>query len=132
MELELLHHFTTRTSTTLASDASVQDFWSTGAVRIAFECEYILDTLLALSALHLAHIQPDKRDFYASQGVSYHQKASTMAIKRMANIDDGNNQMNLFLFSVLTIFVGEFPIHLVLHRFTSERKMRELASTFHP
>lgn len=107
LELELLHHFTTQTSTTLATDTSVREFWRVNVVQMGLQCDYIMDTLLALSTLHIAHLNPEKREAYAARGMEYHQRASNLAIESMKNIGEGNDYTNLYVFSVLTVFFGK-------------------------
>ncbi|KAK3367759.1 hypothetical protein B0H63DRAFT_85984 [Podospora didyma] len=110
LELELLHNFTILTYSTLAADASVCDFWRVTVVRIGLGCDYIMRSVLAVSALHLAYHRPEKRDFYTAQGIVLHQRASRSAMRAMApesgggltdNLDDA---VNLFLFSMLTVY----------------------------
>lgn len=84
LELELLHNFTVHTHATLAADAGVCDFWRVAVVRIGLGCDYIMRSVLAVSALHLAYHRPDRRDFYTAQGILLHTRASRSAMRLMA------------------------------------------------
>lgn len=53
-EMELLHHFTTQTSTTLATDASVREFWKVDVVRIGFQCHYIGKQVFSVRSTFMA------------------------------------------------------------------------------
>lgn len=63
-------------------------------------------TILALSALHLAHNRPAQREFYQAQALSHHQLASRKAMGLLSNATADNSE-NLFLFSILTMFFGK-------------------------
>ena len=105
VDLELLHNFCTSTYSTLSNDPLLRTLWKTTVVQISFSCDYVLRTLLAVSALHLAHHRPQKRDDYISRALLYHQVASRVAITELSNVSEGNAQY-LQLFSTLTIFFG--------------------------
>ncbi|TDZ71780.1 putative transcriptional regulatory protein [Colletotrichum trifolii] len=102
-DLELMHNFTTFAYTTLSSDPVVRQMWKVPVVRLALECDYVMRALLAVSALHLAHNRPERRDFFISRALTYHQMASRTAMGLMGSLD-GENCEKLYLFSVLTIF----------------------------
>jgi len=111
LELELLHNFTILTWKTLAVDEGVCEFWRTTVVGIGLSCDYIMRAVLAISALHLAYHQPDpeRRDFYTTQGIIMHQRATRLAMQHMAPAGgqvDQEHEINLFLFSLLTLYFG--------------------------
>jgi len=113
LELELLHNFTTLTYSTLAADPGIRDFWRVTVVQLGLKCDYIMRAVLAISALHLAHHRPDRREYYLAKGVLFHQRASRSASSffnspyGISNLDDA---VNLFLFSMLTLYFGTAPI----------------------
>ena len=110
LELELLHNFTTETYLTLAGNPRVEDFWRITVVQSALQCDYAMRAILAVSALHLAHTRPDKRDFYTFQGITYHQQAARSAMELMKDpqAQGGHTRSNLFIFSMLTIYFGAY------------------------
>lgn len=77
--LELLHNFATRTFVTLSDNATIRDFYRLNTVQLGFKCEYIMRSVLALSALHLAYHRADMRDHYQSLAMFHHQLASREA-----------------------------------------------------
>uniref|UniRef100_L2GBL3 C6 transcription factor n=1 Tax=Colletotrichum fructicola (strain Nara gc5) TaxID=1213859 RepID=L2GBL3_COLFN len=103
IDLELMHNFTTFAYTTLSTDPVVRQMWKVPVVRLALECDYVMRALLSVSALHLAHHRPERRDFFISRALTYHQMASRTAMGLMGALD-GENCEKLYLFSVLTIF----------------------------
>jgi hypothetical protein len=109
LELELLHNFSTLTYSTLAADPDVADFWRVTVVQIGLRCDYIMRAVLAISALHLAYHRPDRRDFYTAQGILFHQRAARSAMQFIApegRVEKLDDAVNLFLFSMLTIYFG--------------------------
>lgn len=105
VDLELLHNFTTSTYATLAESLTMRDFYRINVVRMSFKHEYIMRTLLALSALHLAHHKTQCSDHYYSLALAHHQVASQTALTLMDNVNSENAPM-LFLFSNLTMIFG--------------------------
>ncbi|KAK4185232.1 putative transcription factor [Podospora australis] len=110
LELELLHNFTLNTYATLAGDPTVLSFWQGPVVQLGLKCDYIMRTVLAISALHLAYSadSEERRDSYTAQGILLHQKASRSAVKFMNSLSstemDKDATASLFLFSLLTIY----------------------------
>ncbi|GKT46697.1 uncharacterized protein ColSpa_06878 [Colletotrichum spaethianum] len=103
IDLELMHNFTTFAFNTLSTDPVVRQMWKVPVVKLALECDYVMRALLSVSALHLAHNRPERRDFFISRALTYHQMASRTAMGLMGALD-GENCEKLYLFSVLTIF----------------------------
>ncbi|KKA26852.1 hypothetical protein TD95_002457 [Thielaviopsis punctulata] len=105
VDLELLHNFTTSTFATLSSDHLVRDVWRITAVRLGVQCDYVMRSILAVSALHIAHHRPDKREFYFSRALNYHQMASRTATPLLGNLATSRDGWeHLYLFSTLTVF----------------------------
>lgn len=55
--LELLYNFVTLTSFTLSCNEFIKILWQTNAVKVGLKCEYVMLSILALSALHLARLK---------------------------------------------------------------------------
>lgn len=104
-DLELMHNFTVSTSATLSINPHLRDMWRVSVVQISLECDYVLRCILALSAMHLAHNRPEKRDYYISQGFLHHQIASKAVMAEISNVTK-ENVRSLHLFSILTMFFG--------------------------
>ncbi|OLN86959.1 Sterol uptake control protein 2-like protein 7, partial [Colletotrichum chlorophyti] len=103
VDLELIHNFTTSVYTTLSTDSLVRQMWRVTVVRMAVKCEYVMRALLSVSALHLAHQRPERKESLVSKALLYHRLASREAMGLMSALDE-NNAENLFCFSLLTIF----------------------------
>ncbi|OJD20657.1 hypothetical protein ACJ73_08009 [Blastomyces percursus] len=99
LDLQLMHHFSTSTYATLSCHSQIRNFWKGPVVQMACRCDYLMRTVLAVAALHLAHQSRDRKEICTSTALTYHRIAAREAsdIKK----DDANN---LFVFSVLTIF----------------------------
>ncbi|KAK8118758.1 Sterol uptake control protein 2 [Apiospora kogelbergensis] len=101
-DLELLHNYTTRTYATLSDSLILRDFYRTTAVQYGLENEYIMRTLLSVSASHMAYHRPEMQRHYQALAMSHHQIATKSAMDLMANPTPSQAE-GLFLFSVLTI-----------------------------
>lgn len=105
LDLQLMHHFATSTYATLFVHPPMRHFWRDQAVRIGLRCDYVMRAILAVSALHLAHHSPERRELYTSTALTYHRVASKGAMSLMTDVKE-EDAGNLFVFSVLTIFFG--------------------------
>ncbi|KAI9647357.1 hypothetical protein NHQ30_003742 [Ciborinia camelliae] len=61
LELKLMHHYTATTSKTLSNDASQEVAWSINVPSLAYDSPFLMDAILAVSALHLRILQPEDR-----------------------------------------------------------------------
>ncbi|KAL5000759.1 hypothetical protein BDV10DRAFT_192548 [Aspergillus recurvatus] len=61
-DLELIHHYTTATAYTFSLHPALQALWRVEVPRIGFTAPYTLRAVLALSALHIAVLRPEKKD----------------------------------------------------------------------
>jgi len=107
LNLELMHHYTSHAYATFTCDPALQLVWRDAVVQTALGCDFLVRSLLAVSAVHLAKVRPEKKDVYLSTAFEYHAAASHAAAALMSDLQDGDT-MNLFLFSSLTIFFGWF------------------------
>ncbi len=73
-------------------------------------------SVLAVSALHLAHYRPSRRSIYLPKAVEHHETASHKAVTLMADVNRENCE-SLWLFSILTLFYGELPSSMSCIRF---------------
>ncbi|KOC16744.1 putative C6 transcription factor [Aspergillus flavus AF70] len=104
-DLELLHHYTTSTAYTFSLHPLLQTFWRVEVPRIGFTAPYTLRAILAISALHLAFLRPEKMQFYITQASTHHEAALKLATPEMANISP-DNSAPLFLLSALSSFIS--------------------------
>lgn len=106
MDLELMHNFTTFTCTTMVSDPAVRQLLRTTTVHMAVDCEYLMRSILAVSALHLARYHPQKKALYVQRAMHHHQAASSAAIELLTDLRADECE-RLHLFSMLTVYYGE-------------------------
>ncbi|KAH6879862.1 C6 zinc finger protein [Thelonectria olida] len=101
-DLELFHVYSTSTYATLSLSPTLRDFWKITVPHLAFQYEYLMREIFALSALHLARHRPEHRDSYMSTALTHHQVASREALKLLQDVRN-ENVACLFMFSALTI-----------------------------
>ncbi|KAB8206677.1 hypothetical protein BDV34DRAFT_80820 [Aspergillus parasiticus] len=104
-DLELLHHYTTSTAYTFSLHPLLQAFWRVEVPRIGFTAPYTLRATLAVSALHLAFLRPEKMQLYITQANTHHEAALKLATPEMAKISP-DNSAPLFLLSALSSFIS--------------------------
>ncbi|KAI1329115.1 hypothetical protein F5Y16DRAFT_367509 [Xylariaceae sp. FL0255] len=104
-EMELLHHYTTSTCLSLASDPSVRNFWRVNVPQMGFEHHYVLKGILALAALHLARLRPNQRNNLVEQALIHHSASSYMVMPLITAAHAGSNFTPIFYFSILTTII---------------------------
>lgn len=109
LDLELLHNFTSSTYTTLSTDPGSRNVWKSTVVRRAIGCQYIMRSLLAVSGIHIAQHRPEQKNTYITHALSHHRAASRLAMDLMTEVLP-QNQENLWIFSVLTVYFGELSL----------------------
>jgi hypothetical protein len=100
-QLRLLHHFTTITAGTLAYEPEAADVFSSYFVKVAFDNPYLLQALLAISALHSSRLEPDLRANHLFHAEQHHNAALTQFRAEVADINNSNFQPVLGLASIL-------------------------------
>lgn len=101
--MELLHHYTASTSLTFSSTVQAIEVWQDRVPRLAMNADYVLQALLAVSALHLSQIRPHARSSYWSTGVKLYHAALSKAQQEMENVTE-ENCIYVYIFSMLTCF----------------------------
>ncbi|OHX00508.1 C6 zinc finger domain-containing protein, partial [Colletotrichum incanum] len=104
LDLELLHHYCNFTAQTLSESPLLRDFWRVNVVKLGLQCDYVMRSILSLSALDLAHQNPERKDSLLETSIFHHDISSRTAIGLMENIQD-DNKAELFIFSVLTVYI---------------------------
>jgi hypothetical protein len=102
-DLELLHNYSTHTSSTLQSDPMLKNIMRVSVPQLGLEYEFVMRGVLALSAIHLARFKPDRRDFYISQAMEHHQTGLRLATSILPNITEENCSA-VYIFSALTLY----------------------------
>ena len=107
-DLKLLHHFTTKTCTTLDSVGSQQHIWSESIVQIGFQHPFLLRGILSISALHLATSTPESNSNFVIQVSNQYNRALLEFRNVLSNIGEGN-WVAVFAFSCIT-FIHAFAV----------------------
>ena len=100
-DLELLHNFSTSTCFTLSSNPVLKTLWRINVPQLGFSHDFVMRGILAVSALHLAHFRPERKDRYVAQAMRLHQSASHVATTLLPNVTQDNCSA-LYMFSILT------------------------------
>ncbi|KFA52534.1 hypothetical protein S40293_09955 [Stachybotrys chartarum IBT 40293] len=112
-ELYLMHHYTTITFHTLANTDSPEEvyLWKMAVPQLAAKYEFLMNSLLALSSLHLAHLEPPSSSSYTEAAMQYHISGLhdfKVALEQMTE----ENPNALFAFSII-ITIMTFAMHTV-------------------
>ncbi|PYH90740.1 putative C6 transcription factor [Aspergillus ellipticus CBS 707.79] len=103
-DMELLHHFITSTAYTFSRHPVLQTFWRVEVPQIGFTAPYTLRAILALAALHLATLRPEKAPYYIAKANMHHEVALQLATPEIAHMTPENSAA-VFMFSALTTFI---------------------------
>ncbi|KAL0934372.1 C6 zinc finger domain-containing protein [Colletotrichum truncatum] len=104
LQLELLHTYGTFTCATMAWSPALRDFWKITVPSLALKNSYLMRALLAIPALHLAHLRPERRGLYVSAALEYHRVASETTRAMLQSVS-GDDAVPLLLFSALNIII---------------------------
>jgi hypothetical protein len=116
-DMNLFHHFIITTCSTLAPKANMIDTWRTVVPRLAVAHPFLMHGLLAISALHLAYLQPYERAKYCLLAAQHQDIAIGPFRKAMGNIN-AENCNAMFTFSSIIVAYGlasaQNPMDLLL------------------
>lgn len=99
-DMALWHHFIKTTASTLSNP------WGDELPTLALNCDYLLHGILAVSALHIAYLHPDKKDKY-NHLASHHQDLAFPALNKATTNITPENANNVFAASTL-VMVSNF------------------------
>jgi hypothetical protein len=103
LELKLLHHFTARTSQTFADTDTQKMAWQIDIPELAYNAQYLMDAILAVSALHMRSVNPEDQSLIRA---SHGYMASALA-QYSSLLNSGLSELNaeaLFSTSALIAF----------------------------
>ncbi|KAJ5776970.1 hypothetical protein N7520_000216 [Penicillium odoratum] len=86
IEARLLHQYYTSTSHTISKTSTEQQKWQVHYPGIAVANGFVLDSMLAFSALHLAFLEKDRRQSWAEIALRYSHNACSEFLKVVGNI----------------------------------------------
>ena len=107
--LELLHQFIIKTYKTFSTDDSVQDIWKGSVVRMALSFPYLMQELLAISALHLAYLKPEHSTWYYTRSTELQSQALNSFNSVQRDIDASSCAPVLIFTSLLAVHVLADP-----------------------
>lgn len=117
-DLELLHHFTTETCLTLSNQPQSHRLWQVAVPQEAFHHDFLMGGILAVAALHLSCLRPEKEEEYRRAAILY----QDLALRSFRSIMPGITRSNcnaFFAFSSL----------IVVFAFAAPRASNSLAFT---
>ncbi|CAG7996593.1 unnamed protein product [Penicillium nalgiovense] len=103
-DLQLLHHYTIDTYQTMTTSPDLQTVWQKTLVQWGIEFPYILHLILALSALHLAHEQPDLQEQYIQQA-DEHFSFGVRSVTSVFSELNADNCQRVYMSAVMICFI---------------------------
>lgn len=85
-----MHHFTATAYTYLPRGAARQNVWQLVVPRLALEHSYLMHQILAMSALHLVTLHPDRRGCYSISATNHQDEAIRGLRQVLTTVDDKN------------------------------------------
>ncbi|KAJ3536881.1 hypothetical protein NM208_g6533 [Fusarium decemcellulare] len=101
-DMALLHHWTVSTSHEIYKNSEISTFWQVVVPQIGFEHSFVMNGILGLAALHLAHLNPSEKHRHLVDAASHHSKA-LQGFQHALNSSDGQNSNALFIWSTLNL-----------------------------
>ena len=101
-DIELMHHFTTSTYAGLVDSKEVEYMWQTEAPKIAMRFPFLMKGILAVSAMHLAYLQPQKKKQWTMKALQYETSGLPSVRASMEQLGEDNCHA-LFAFSGLLV-----------------------------
>ncbi|KAH9209566.1 hypothetical protein DL95DRAFT_371997 [Leptodontidium sp. 2 PMI_412] len=101
VDLELFHHFCTSTAFTINLDPTMCRLWSNTIPVLGLRHDFVMHSILALGALHIAHLNLEKRDIFTGQAMMHHKAGLAKATPALMEFAE-ENASAMYLFSALT------------------------------
>ena len=108
-ELELLHHFTTETCYTLSDRPESHELWRVTVPQVAFQHDFLMRGILAIAALHLNCLRPDRQTYWGHLAAKQQDAALSSFRKVMTHMDESNCDAFLALSSLIVVYGFESP-----------------------
>ncbi|EFW18700.1 hypothetical protein D8B26_005519 [Coccidioides posadasii str. Silveira] len=89
-DMELIHHYATITSLTLAEDGRKRKLWQHAIPQQAQLFPFLLNNLLSLAALHLAHLRPSEQGRFTYLAAKHQSQCIKAAQRRKPGITHEN------------------------------------------
>ncbi|GAO50525.1 hypothetical protein SAICODRAFT_207734 [Saitoella complicata NRRL Y-17804] len=104
-DLQLQHHFITSTALTFSGKDGRSRFWKIDVPKMGHNSPFLLHLILALSALHLAHLHPDRCKSYTAQADHRHTSGLQSVMLSLSNLTADNCDA-VWVSSVLLCFIS--------------------------
>lgn len=88
--IELTYHYTTSTCFSVSPWMTSGTTWQTQMADIGFENPYVLHLMFALTALHLAHCRPNRREQYTATADHHYERALVLVTPEIASLSPEN------------------------------------------
>lgn len=108
-DLELLHHFTTETCFTLSNQEQSHRLWQVAVPHEAFRYDFLMRGILAVAALHLAHLRPERQDEYRQVAIQHQHLALNSFRLIMSKMTQSNCHAFFALSSLIVVFAFASP-----------------------
>ena len=106
----MFHHFITVTCTTLSDRAESHRLWREVVPQLAFEHEFLMRGILAISALHLSILRDDRHDYYLNLAVRQQDSALSQFRAAMATeIYESKGDAFFAMATVIVVYGFESP-----------------------
>ncbi|EXL73148.1 hypothetical protein FOPG_11492 [Fusarium oxysporum f. sp. conglutinans race 2 54008] len=126
LDLELMHHYCTVTSNTMACQESARHVWRVIFPQEGYVHEYIMHGILSLAALHKAFLIPSQRDIYLTQSSFHHSIGQKTFTALLNNVTSANWQP---IFSFATIVIAYVLSHSIRSSGDSESETTPITRT---
>ncbi|KAJ5699157.1 hypothetical protein N7462_001162 [Penicillium macrosclerotiorum] len=104
-DLELLHHYSTSACYTISRLPVLQAVWRIKVPQFGFSFPFVMRGILAFSALHLAHLRPERRAHYVAQAEFHHTQALQAVSAIIPNMSE-ENAPAIYLISSITCLIS--------------------------
>lgn len=101
--MELLHQFIMQTGHTLVNNSALQRVWQTRVIDLAIKHKFLMHTVLATSAMHLACIRPEESAELSVLAASHQEIGLTGFRSELQHFSEENCHA-LFASSILVVF----------------------------
>ena len=109
LEMRLFHHYITDTAVTFALNPVDVHFFQNLAPRLSVSNTYLLDSIMAVSALHLAYIEADQSHFWKEIALHYQNESVSGFYKVLAFMTPENSKPAMFCSIFIMAFTTAYP-----------------------
>ncbi|KAJ6145376.1 hypothetical protein N7470_009271, partial [Penicillium chermesinum] len=110
LEMRLIHQYLTSTCQELAEDGISGYHLSIVIPQMATASPYLLDSILALAALHLASLDPENRDYWLDAASRYQSQSCSGLSRTLPEITERHYEPAFVASVFILIFATGFPV----------------------